>query len=216
MRLYTWWRSQAAFRVRIALNLKGVDAEYEFVDLSKGEQTDASYRAVNPEMLLPTLIDDNGERLFQSLAIIEYLEEKFPYPPLLPDNRRARAFVRAIAQTIAADAHPLVVPRVRNYLTRELMLDDQSVMNWLRHWLDETTRVIEQHLVNYSRNGQFCCGDRPTIADICLVPHLTSAIMLYDCDLMPYPKAHRIYDACMELDAFANAYPTRQPDAAPL
>ena len=123
MKLYTWWRSQAAFRVRITLNLKRINAEYVFVDLTKAEQKDATYRAVNPEMVLPTLIDDSGARLHQSLAIIEYLEEEYPEHPVLPTDTRARAFVRGIAHTIVADAHPFVVPRVRNYLkgkSREL------------------------------------------------------------------------------------------------
>ena len=213
MKLYTWWRSQAAFRVRIALGLKGVEAEMVFVDLSKDEQTDADYHALNPEMVLPTLIDDEGPALVQSLAIIEYLDEKYPEPPLLPDDMRTRAHARALAQIIASDAHPFVVPRVRKYLGQELGLNDQTVMPWLQHWLDTASGVLEACLANDPRTGRFCCGDQPTIADICLVPHLTSAKMLYDCDLTAYPNVHRIYDAFMQIEAFAKAHPLQQADA---
>ena len=213
MKLYTWWRSQAAFRVRIALGLKGIDAEMVFVDLSRDEQTDAAYHALNPEMVLPTLIDDDGSALAQSLAIVEYLDEKYPRPPLLPDDIRLRAYSRALAQIIASEAHLLIVPRVRNYLGQQLSLDDRTLMRWLRHWLDTASGVLEEYLANDPRTGRFCCGDQPTIADICLIPHFTSAIMLYDCDLAAYPTAHRIYDACMQIEAFAMAHPLQQADA---
>lgn len=213
MKLYTWWRSQAAFRVRIALGMKGIDAEMVFVDLSKDEQTNADYHALNPEMVLPTLIDDEGPVIAQSLAIIEYLDEKFPSPPLLPDDIRTRAHSRALAQIVASEAHPLIVPRVRNYLGRQLSLSDHNLMQWLRHWLDTTSGVLEEYLANDPRTGRFCCGDQPTIADICLIPHLTSAEMLYDCDLTKYPTAHRIFDECMQLEAFARAHPMQQADA---
>jgi maleylacetoacetate isomerase len=216
MKLYTWWRSQAAFRVRITLNLKRINAEYVFVDLAKAEQKDATYRAVNPEMVLPTLIDDSGARLHQSLAIIEYLEEEYPEHPVLPTDARARAFVRGIAHTIVADAHPFVVPRVRNYLKGELAMGREAETAWLRHWTDTATAVVETRLADQLFTGLFCYGDKPTIADICLVPHVTSAIMLYDCDLTPFPLVNRIYRSCMELPEFANAHPNQQPDAQPL
>lgn len=211
--LYSWWRSQASFRVRIALRLKGLDAEMVFVDLSKDEQLGASYRSINPEMVLPTLIDGQGPPLVQSLAILEYLEEQYPDPPLLPAEPRARGHVRALAQMLAVDAHPFVVPRVRKYLQQELGLDEPSRMRWLRYWLDSATQVVEEQLARDSRTGPFCYGDAPTIADICLVAHLTSAKMLYDCDLTPYPTARRIFETCMQLDPFINAHPVRQPDA---
>ena len=213
MKLYTWWRSQASFRVRIALLLKGLDVEMIFVDLSKDEQLDANYRAINPEMVLPTLIDGDGPPLVQSLSILEYLEERYPEPRLLPMEPHARAHVRALAQMVAADAHPFVVPRVRKYLQQELALDEPTRMKWLRYWLDSGTRVIEEQLSRDSRTGRFCYGDGPTIADICLVAHLTSAKMLYDCNLGPYPTAQRIFETCMQLDAFINAHPFQQPDA---
>ncbi len=214
MKLYTFWRSQASYRVRIALALKGLDADLEFVNLLRGEQADPSYRRINPEMVVPTLVDDEGSRFFQSLAIIEYLDEVRPDPGLLPDEPRKRAFVRAIAHTMASDAHPLIVPRVRNYLSDVLAADKGTVTNWLQHWLDETTRVVETHLSDRPVRGRFCFGDQLTLADICLVPHLTSAFMLYDFDLDRYPNARRIYDACMDIPAFADTHPEKQPDAA--
>lgn len=213
MKLYGWWRSQASFRVRIALRLKGLKAEMVFVDLLKGEQFAANYRALNPEMVLPTLIDGDGPPLVQSLAILEYLNERNPEPPLLPVDARARAHVRALAQVVAVDAHPFVVPRVRKYLEQELGLDEPMRIKWLQHWLNSATRVIEEQLSHDSRTGRFCYGDAPTIADICLVAHLTSAKMLYECDLAPYPTARRVFETCMQLDAFADAHPLRQPDA---
>jgi maleylacetoacetate isomerase len=213
MKLYTWWRSQASFRVRIALGLKGLAADPIFVDLSKDEQLDASYRSINPEMVLPALIDGRGPPLVQSLAILEFLEEQYPAPSLFPMEPRARARVRALAHVVAVDAHPFVVPRMRKYLQQELGLDEPSRMKWLCHWLDSATQVVEEQLSRDPHTGRFCHGDSPTIADICLVPHLTSAKMLYDCDLAPYPTVRRIFEACMQLDPFINAHPLRQPDA---
>jgi maleylacetoacetate isomerase len=216
MKIYTWWRSQASFRVRIALRLKGLDAEMIFIDLSKDDQFAATYRFINPEMVLPTLIDGEGPPLRQSLAILEYLEEQYPDRPLLPKDTHARAYVRALAQVVAVDAHPFVVPRVRKYLEQELGLDEATRMRWLQHWLDAATRTIEDMLSRDPRTGRFCCGDGPTIADICLVPHLTSAKMLYGCDLEPYPIVRQIFDTCMQIDAFALAHPLQQPDAPKL
>jgi maleylacetoacetate isomerase len=216
MTLYTWWRSQASFRVRIALHLKGLKAEMVFIDLSKDAQLAAAYRSVNPEMVLPTLIDGEGPPLGQSLAILEYLEEQYPERPLLPTGTHARAHVRALAQVVAVDAHPFVTPRVRKYLEQKLGLDDEMRMQWLRHWLDAATRTIEDMLSRDPRTGRFCCGDVPTLADICLVPHLASARMLYGCDLEPYPTVRRIFEACMQIDAFALAHPLQQADAPKL
>jgi maleylacetoacetate isomerase len=213
MKLYTWWRSQASFRVRIALHLKGLKAEMIFIDLSKDDQLAAPYQLINPEMVLPTLIDGEGPPLTQSLAILEYLEEQYPERPLLPTEASARAHVRALAQVVAVDAHPFVVPRVRKYLEQELGVDEAARMKWLQHWLDSATRTIEEMLSHDARTGRLCCGDAPTIADICLIPHLTSAKMLYGCDLEPYPVVQRIFDTCMQIDAFALAHPLQQPDA---
>src|SRR5262245_53175973 len=213
MKLYTYWRSQASFRVRIALRLKGLAAETVSLDLLKGDQFDAAYRAINPEMVVPTLLESNGPPLMQSLAILEYLEEKYPHPPLMPADLRTRAHVRALAQMVAVDAHPFIVPRVRKYLEQELHVDEPSRMKWLRHWLDEASRAIESVLAGDHRTGCFCCGDQPTIADICLVAHLTSAKMLCNSDPAPYPTAERILNTCMQLEAFALEHPMRQPGA---
>lgn len=213
MKLYTCWISQASFRVRVALRLKRLEAEQVPVNILKGEQFAQSYRGINPEAVVPTLIDGDGPPLLQSLAILEYLDEAYPEPPLLPRDIRARARVRALAQMLAADAHPFVVPRVREYLQVELRLDEAARMKWLRHWMDSGLRVVEAHLARDREVGRFCHGDAPTIADICLVAHVTSAKLLPDFDMAPYPTAQRVVAGCMQLDAFIEAQPRRQPDA---
>jgi maleylacetoacetate isomerase len=213
MKLYTFWRSQAAFRVRIALGLKRVSAEMVYIDLLKGEQAQPDYWKLNPAMLLPTLIDDDACSLVQSLAILEYLDEAYPAPPLLPKDLRDRAHVRALSYTVAVDAHPFVVPRVRKYLEQELRVGEDDRMKWLRHWLDSATEIMEQMLTRDQRTGRFCCGDQPTLADACLIPHITSAQMLYGCDLGQYPTVQRIVEACMQIQAFADAHPLNQADA---
>ena len=211
--LYTYWRSQAAFRVRIALRLKGIAIEKVTLDLLKGDQFAASYQALNPEGVVPTLIDGAGEPLTQSLAILEYLDEKYPDPPLLPTELRARAHARAIAQMVAMDAHPFIVPRVRKYLEEELGLDEATRARWVRHWLDAGSRAVEQVLAKDPRTGRFCVGDRPTIADICLAAHLTSGKLFGGREPADFPTAGRIYQNCMQLEAFAAEHPLRQPDA---
>jgi maleylacetoacetate isomerase len=213
IRLFTYWRSQATYRVRIALALKGIDAELVTLDLLKGDQFAPQYRALNPEMVVPTLADGENPPLVQSLAILEFLEEQYPDPPLLPADSYGRARVRALAQVVAMDAHPFIVPRVRKYLEQELKLDEPTRMKWLTHWLEMGTRAVEGMLAHDPRTGAFCHGDRPTIADLCLVAHLTSTQML--CGVSPdaYPTAARIFAACMQLDAFARTHPLKQPDA---
>jgi maleylacetoacetate isomerase len=213
MQLYSFWRSQASFRVRIALGLKGLESEMTYVDLFKGAQCRPSYRQVNPAMLLPTLIDGEGPPLVQSLAILEYLDEVYREPSLLPKDPRDRAHVRALAYTVAVDAHPFVVPRVRNYLQSELHLDEPARMRWLQYWLDSATRVVEEMLSNDARTGRFCYGDSPTLADVCLVPHLTSAQMLYNCRLDSQPTVRRVLVECMKIRAFTAAHPSNQADA---
>ncbi len=213
MKLFTYWRSQASYRVRVALRIKGLVAEVVSLDLLKGDQFDATYKALNPEMVVPTLLDGDGSPLVQSLAIIEYLEEKYPQPPLLPSDIRARAHARAVAHMLAMDAHPFIVPRVRKYLQQELHLDEAARLKWLRHWLEAGSRAVEDVLARAPRTGPYCCGDQPGVADICLVAHLTSAKMLCDCDPDPYPTARRILDACMQIEAFALEHPLRQPGA---
>jgi maleylacetoacetate isomerase len=213
MKLFTYWRSQAAFRVRIALGLKGLRAEKVTLDLLAGDQFDADYHKLNPEGVVPTLIDEEGEPLVQSLAILEYLDEKYPDPPLLPKELRARAHARAIAQMVSIDAHPFIVPRVRKYLEEELRLDEPARGKWVRHWLDAGSRAVEEVLARDARTGKFCVGDRVTVADICLAAHLTSAKLFGGRDPNDYPVAGRVYVNCMAIDAFANEHPLRQPDA---
>jgi len=213
MKLYTYWRSQASYRVRVALALKGLDAELATLDLLKGDQFAAGYRALNPEMVVPTLVDGDHPPLTQSLAILEFLEEEYPEPPLLPAGPRDRARVRALAQVVAMDAHPFIVPRVRNYLENELKLDEPTRMKWLTHWLETGTRAVEGMIAHDPRTGRFCHGDHPTMADLCLAAHLTSAKMLCGLRVEAYPTAARVLQACMELDAFSSTHPLKQPDA---
>jgi maleylacetoacetate isomerase len=213
MKLYTYWRSQASFRVRIGLRMKGITPELIALDLLQGDQFDADYRALNPEMVVPTLIDDDGPPLTQSLAILEYLDEKYPEPPLLPRDLHGRAHARALAQMVAVDAHPFIVPRVRKYLGEELDLDEPARVAWVRHWLDAGSMAIEETLTRDKRTGRFCCGDAPTIADICLVAHLTSAKLFGARDPASFPTAGRIFAYCMAMEAFGLEHPLRQPDA---
>ena len=212
--LYSFWRSQASHRVRIALSLKGVAVELKSVDLLKGEQDREDYRAINPEGVVPALIEGSEPPLLQSLAILEYLDEKHPDPPLLPRGLRERAYVRALAQIPAMDSHPLIVPRVRDYLAKRLGIDEPRRKEWLTHWMEEGTRTLETLLSRSGRAGRYCFGDEVTLADVCLVPHLTTAAMLYELDLRPFPTAERIFRNCMEVDAFAKTQPRLQPGAA--
>jgi len=213
MKLYSYWRSQASYRVRIALHLKDIQAEIVTLDLLKGDQHAPAYRAVNPEGVVPALILDGRVPLFQSLAIVEYLDEQYPEPRLLPADARDRAYVRALAQIVAMDAHPFIVPRVRKYLEHELGLDEPARTKWLSHWLDAGTRTLEHLLARDARTGLFCHRDALTLVDICLAAHVTSAIMLCGFDIGPYPAVRRVFDRCMELDAFTATHPLRQPDA---
>jgi maleylacetoacetate isomerase len=213
MKLFSYWRSQATYRVRIAMRLKGLSADVVTLDLLKGDQFAADYRAINPEGVVPSLIDGEGPPLVQSLAILEYLEEKYPQPALLPRDLRDRAHVRALGQMLAMDAHPFVVPRVRKYLEQELHIDEPKRNTWMAHWMDLGTRSVEETLSRDKRTGKFCLGDKVTMADLCLVPHLTTMKILSGGDLSHYPIAARILGECMKLDAFALEHPLRQPDA---
>jgi maleylacetoacetate isomerase len=213
MKLFTYWRSQAAFRVRVALRLKGLAMEKVTLDLLAGDQFAAGYRKLNPEGVVPTLIDGEGQPLVQSLAILEYLDEKYPEPPLLPKDLRARAHARAIAQVVAMDAHPFIVPRVRKYLEEELRLDEATRAKWVRHWLDSGSRAVEEVLARDPRTGKFCVGNQVTVADICLAAHLTSAKLFGGREPSDFPVAGRIYANCMAIEAFAAEHPLRQPDA---
>jgi maleylacetoacetate isomerase len=212
MKLYSFWRSQATFRVRIALNLKGLAREDIFIDLDRGDQLGSDYRALNPQGVLPTVFD-GGAKLFQSLAILEYLEEKYPTPPILPADPLSRAWVRGFALVNIADSHPLIVPRIRNYLTDVLKVDEAARTAWIQHWLAAGLQAMEQLLAEKKPSGRFCHGDSPTIADICLVTQVTPA-QIFKAALEPYPLTMRIYDACISVPAFAEAHPRKQPDFA--
>ncbi|MEA2876616.1 MAG: maleylacetoacetate isomerase [Hyphomicrobiales bacterium] len=213
MKLFTYWRSQAAFRVRVALRLKGLAMEKVTLDLLAGDQFAADYHKLNPEGVVPTLIDGEGQPLVQSLAILEYLDEKYPEPPLLPKDLRARAHARAVAQMVAMDAHPFIVPRVRKYLEEELRLDEATRAKWVRYWLDTGSRAVEEVLARDPRTGKFCVGDQVSIADICLAAHLTSAKLFGGREPSDFPVAGRIYANCVAIEAFAGEHPLRQPDA---
>lgn len=214
MQLYTFWRSQASYRVRIALHLKGLDFERHTINLLKGEQFSDAYRTVNPEAVVPTLIDGDT-KLVQSLAILDYLEEAYPDPAILPASPADRAYSRALGQIVAMEAHTLLVPRIRKYLENELGLDEATRLKWIRHWNDTASAALEETVACDPRTGRFCVGDTPTIADICLAPHIASTIMLYKADISGLPTVKRIYENCMALDAFSQTHPLKQPDAAP-
>ncbi|HEY8872522.1 MAG TPA: maleylacetoacetate isomerase [Stellaceae bacterium] len=211
MQLYTYYRSQASFRVRIALNLKGLAHDDTFLHLEKGDQFKPEYRALNPQMVVPTLIDGDT-KLFQSLAILEYLEEKYPEPPLLPADIAARAWVRGLALINIADAHPLIVPRIRHYLTDRLGLGEEQLLGWIRHWLGAGLAAMEALIAEHPESGRLCHGDSPTLADIAVVTQVTPA-RTFGVDLAPYARVVRVYDSCMAIPAFGDAHPSKQPDA---
>jgi maleylpyruvate isomerase len=212
MKLYDYFRSSAAYRVRIALNLKGLTAERAFVHLRRGVQRGDDYLAVNPLGLVPALVTDAGDVLTQSLAIIEWLDETHPQPPLLPPDAAGRARVRALALAIACDIHPINNLRVLNYLTGTLGATEAQKNGWYRYWCDVGFEAMETQLAREKATGVFCHGGSPTIADVCLVPQLANARRV-DLDLSPYPTLLRIEAACNALPAFAAAAPSRQPDA---
>jgi maleylacetoacetate isomerase/maleylpyruvate isomerase len=211
MKFFSFWRSQASFRVRIALNLKKLPSEVIFVDLDADAHHTDEFRRVNPQMALPALVWDDGTTLFQSLAIIEYLEETHPTPPLLPTDAKARARVRALALMVACEGHPMVVPRVRRYLDHELNVRDEQQTAWRKHWTLETLTALEGHLAGHRETGRFCHGDQPSLADICLAGHATVAAML-QINLAPWPTVKRIYETAMAMPEFSEAHPLAQPD----
>jgi len=217
MRLYSYFRSSASFRVRIALALKKLDYEYVAIQLVKNEQLQPAFRAIAASQLVPALVVDDpaqGEAtLTQSLAIIEYLDEAFPEPPLLPADALGRARVRALALDIACEIHPLDNLRVLRYLQRELKVSDDDKDRWYRHWVETGLDVVERGLADHPSTGRFCHGDRPGLADCVLVPQIFNAQRM-QCRLDHVPTVMRIFAACMAEPAFAQTQPSACPDAS--
>lgn len=211
LRLYTFFRSSAAYRVRIALSYKGLDYEPVSVHLRRKEHRADDYLQLNPQALVPAL-DDDGMVIPQSLAIIEYLEEIHPEPELLPRSPQDRAIVRSMAQLIASEMHPLCNLRILIYLAEQLGHDEDSVNTWYRHWVAEGFSSLETTVARYSGDGEHCFGSSITLADICLVPQMLNA-RRFDCDLDPYPTLTKIDASLSEHEAFLVAHPSQQPDA---
>ena len=212
MKLYGFWRSLATYRVRVALALKGIEAHEVSVNLLQGMQHRDDYKAVNPQSVVPALFIDDGPPLFQSLAILEYLEETCPEPPLLPRDARGRARVRGLALIAACDGHPLIVPRIRNYLEREMHQDEPARNRWLQHWTLKALEAFEAHLAKERETGRFCHGNTPTFADICLAGQVFAA-GYFNAEITAMPTVKRIFDECMKIDAFDRSQPLKQPDA---
>jgi maleylacetoacetate isomerase len=214
MKLYGYFRSSAAFRVRIALNLKNLDYESAFIHLRRGDQRQPGFLEVNPQGLVPALETDDA-LLIQSLPIIEYLDETYPSPPLLPRDAKGRARVRALAAIVACDVHPINNLRVLRYLLRPLGHDEAAVETWYNHWIAEGFGALERLLAGDGQTGRFCHGDTPGLADVVLVPQVFNAHRYQSLDLTPYPTIVRIYETCLNINAFAAAHPDRQPDREP-
>jgi maleylacetoacetate isomerase len=211
MKLYSYFRSSAAFRVRIALKLKKLDYEIAPIHLRRNDQSKPEYRDVNPQGLVPTL-EDGGQTLMQSLAIIEYLDEIYPEPPLLPKDPHDRARVRALAGIVACDIHPINNLRVLRYLAHSFGRDESAIAIWYNNWISAGFEPLERLLASDARTGTFCHGDAPGLADVTLVPQFVNAER-YQLDLAPYPTITRICESCMKLEPFIAAHPRNQPDS---
>ena len=212
LKLYNYFRSSASYRVRIALALKGLEYDYMPVSLLKNEQFAESYAAVSASRLVP-LLQDGDALITQSLAIIEYLDETHPEPPLLPGNALARARIRALAFDIACEIHPINNLRVLRYLVRDLKFSEDDKNRWYRHWVETGLETVERQLAAHTATGRFCHGDTPTLADITLVPQIFNAQRM-DCRLDHVPTVMRVFGECMKLDAFAKTQPSACPDAS--
>jgi maleylacetoacetate isomerase len=211
MKLHTYFRSSASYRVRIALAYKGLAHDAAYVSLPKKEHLSEAFRTVNAQALVPAL-EEGGRVLIQSLAIMEYLDETHPEPPLLPKEALDRAYARAAAQIVACEIHPLNNLRTLRYVKQSYKLDDEGVNVWYRHWIADGFAMLEGYLARERRAGRYCYGDMVTIADCCLVPQVFNA-QRYECDLAPYPTVMRVFGECMKLDAFASTHPSKQADA---
>ena len=222
MKLYNYFRSSASFRVRIALALKGLDYAYLSVHLARGDQKQPAYAEISPDRLVPLLEEDDGTRLTQSMAIIEYLDETHPQPPLLPSDALGRARVRALAQSIACEIHPLNNLRVLKYLVRELKVSEDAKNTWYRHWVREGLEAFERQLAQLAAQRQaaglppsvYCWGDTPTLADCCLVPQIFNG-KRFDCDFSGLDRTMAAFDACMRHPACLQAQPSNCPDNEP-
>ena len=212
MKLYNYFRSSASYRVRIALALKGLDYEYVPVQLVKDEQLAAPYVNLSRTGLVPVL-EDGEAAITQSLAIVEYLDETHPAPPLLPGSALDRARIRALALDVACEIHPLNNLRVLRYLVRDMGVSDDNKDRWYRHWVESGLQAVERRLAGDAATGRFCHGDTPTLADIALVPQIFNA-QRFNCDLAAVPTVMRVFGECMQLDAFAKTQPSACPDAA--
>jgi maleylacetoacetate isomerase len=212
MKLYTYWRSLATFRVRMTLNLKGLAYTPIYVDLDAGQQNAPQFKAVNPQMVIPALVEDDGNVLYQSMAIMEYLNEVHPAPPLLPTDPRGRARVRALSLITVADSHPLIVPRVRNHLGSALGLDDAGKIAWVRHWFAAGLDAYEAHLARDKATGTYCHGEALSMADVCLVSHVAGH-RVFKGTVDKHPTVARIYERCLADERIASAQPLRQPGA---
>ena len=209
MKLYSFWRSLATYRIRIALNLKHISVPEEFIDLDRGDQDTTEFRKLNPMGAVPALVLEDGTVLTQSLAILEWLEETHPTPALLPPGANDRARVRALCAIHAADSHPLVTPRVQGYLGRVFGADDAAKQAWAANWFQKGLEAYETLLPGA---GQFCFGGTPTFADCCLASHIAGA-QRFKVDLQSYPTVRRVHDTCMAVPEFASAHPLKQPGA---
>lgn len=212
MKLYTFFRGSSPFRLRIALNLKGLAYEQAFVHLGKGEHRRPEFGGINPQGLLPALMLDDGRVLTQSLAIIEYLDEKHPHPPLLPEDALGRARVRSLSLLVACEIHPLNNARTLIYLRKQLGLGEEQINAWYRHWVADGLTKLEADLGQNPGTGKFCHGDVPSMADCCLVPQIVNA-QRFNCELAPFPITMGVFERCMALEAFSSAHPSKQPDA---
>jgi maleylpyruvate isomerase len=213
MKLYNFFRSGTSHRLRIALNLKGIAYEYVPVDLRTGEHLDAAFKAINPQQLVPALVDGDLT-LIQSPAIIEWLEERHPTPPLLPANTEDRARVRAMAAIVGCDIHPINNRRILEYLRKQLGCDEAAVLAWCNTWITAGFEALEAMLAADPKRGNFCFGNAPSLVEVYLVPQVESA-RRFKVDLAPFPNIVAVDDACAELEAFRRAAPAAQPEAPP-
>jgi maleylacetoacetate isomerase len=212
MKIFTFWRSLATYRVRMALNLKGLRPEQIEVDLHAGAQLKPAFAAINPMRAIPVLIDDDGSSLQQSLPIIEYLDERYPDPALMPADAAGRARVRALAQITVADSHPLIVPRVRADLASRFGATPEQVNAWARYWLGAGLDAYEHMLARDKSTGEFCHGDRIGLADICLVSH-AAGVRFFEGTIDRHPTVKRIVERCQADARIAAAHPLKQPGA---